>query len=90
MLIKVLECRPLDGARLSLKFSDGSAGTADLSKLLERDGAMVAPLRDADFFARVFLEAGAPTWPNGFDLAPWAQHSELKAAGALEGTAQRA
>ena len=29
---------------------------------------MIAPLRDEAYFARVFLELGAPTWPNGFDV----------------------
>ncbi|MEQ8405582.1 MAG: DUF2442 domain-containing protein [Oceanicaulis sp.] len=90
MLIKVLNCRPLDCAKLSLNFSDGSSGVVDLSDTLTREGAMVAPLRDPDYFKRVFLEAGGPTWPNGFDLAPWALHTELKAAGGLEPAAQRA
>ena len=35
---------------------------------------MIEPLRDLDYFKRCFLEFGAPTWPNGFDLAPdWLQ-----------------
>jgi hypothetical protein len=31
---------------------------------------MLVPLRDENYFARVFLEFGALTWPNGFDIAP--------------------
>ena len=31
---------------------------------------MVEPLRDPSYFARAFVEAGAPTWPDGFDLDP--------------------
>ena len=31
---------------------------------------MVQPLKDPAYFARVFLDLGAPTWPNGFDMAP--------------------
>jgi hypothetical protein len=31
---------------------------------------MVEPLRDPAYFARVFLEDGAPTWPNGLTLHP--------------------
>jgi hypothetical protein len=34
-------------------------------------------------FKRVFLEHGAPTWPNGFDVAPAWLHRELESAGAL-------
>jgi len=90
MLIKALTCTPLPRARLKLGFSDGTEGVVDLSALLESEGEMVAPLREPAYFDRVFLEAGAPTWPNGFDLAPWALHAELKAAGQLEAASQNA
>jgi hypothetical protein len=33
-------------------------------------GSMVEPLQKTDYFNRVFVEMGAPTWPNGFDLDP--------------------
>jgi hypothetical protein len=45
---------------------------------------MVLPLRDPAYFARVFLDMGVPTWPNGFDLAPNALHSEMKDLGLLK------
>lgn len=90
MLIKVLKCETLDDSRLSVAFNDGSRGVVDLAPLLARDGEMVKPLRDPTYFARVFLEAGAPTWPNGFDLAPWALHQDLNAAGRLEILSQQA
>ena len=41
------------------------------------------PLKDATFFARVFVELGALTWPNGFDLDPIALHDRMAAAGEL-------
>jgi hypothetical protein len=44
---------------------------------------MFEPLRDPTFFARVFLEDGAPTWPNGFDVAPGWLCREIEATGAL-------
>jgi hypothetical protein len=44
---------------------------------------MVEPLRDPAFFARVFLDDGILTWPNGFDLDAIALHQEMKMAGAL-------
>ena len=48
---------------------------------------MVEPLRDPAYFSRVFLEDGAPTWPNGYDMAPrWVQ-MELEAAGELRSDA---
>jgi hypothetical protein len=89
-MIKIASIEVLQGLRLKLVFSDGSRGTADLSSLVKRDGEMVQPLRDPAYFARVFLEAGAPTWPNGFDLAPWALHRDLDAAGLLDKSGQLA
>jgi hypothetical protein len=44
---------------------------------------MVAPLKDPEYFGRVFIEDGALTWPNGYDWDPIALHDEMKAAGLL-------
>ena len=44
---------------------------------------MVEPLRDVAYFKRVFLEFGAPTWPNGFDIAPEWLRREMEAASEL-------
>ena len=48
---------------------------------------MLEPLRNEIYFARVFLELGAPTWPNGFDIAPEWLRCEMAAAGELKGVA---
>jgi hypothetical protein len=83
-MIKVLEVNPAEYPILRLRFSDNSVGAIDLSPMIAKRTVMTAPLADPDYFARVFLEAGAPTWPNGFDLAPWALHADLEDAGALQ------
>jgi hypothetical protein len=44
---------------------------------------MVEPLKAPDYFARAFVEMGAPTWPNGFDLDPINLYMELRASGTL-------
>jgi hypothetical protein len=44
---------------------------------------MLAPLLDEAYFDRVFLEFGAPTWPNGFDIAPEWLRREMENAGEL-------
>ena len=31
---------------------------------------LIRPLKDPRYFRRVFLDAGAPTWPNGYDICP--------------------
>ena len=67
--------------RLWVWFSDGSEGVADLSRLMARSESMVAPLKDPAFFSRVFVEAGVPTWPNGYDYAPSALYAEMREAG---------
>ncbi|WBQ09173.1 DUF2442 domain-containing protein [Hyphomonadaceae bacterium ML37] len=89
-MIKLIHMKPTGPASLHLTFSDGQAGELDLSALIARPGAMVLPLRDPAYFARVFLEDGAPTWPNGFDLAPWALHRDMDAQGLLKPAGQAA
>jgi len=82
-MIDVVSVKPLGGYRLRVAFSDGSAGVHDFSATAARDGEMVRPLKDPAFFARVFVELGALTWPNGFDVDPIALHERMAAAGEL-------
>ena len=83
MLTKVTRLETLGGFRLRAHFSDGSCGEHDFSALVSRPGEMIAPLRDPAYFARVVLEDGAPTWPNGYDMAPEWLRREMEAAGEL-------
>jgi hypothetical protein len=82
-MIDVVSVKPMDGYRLRVAFSDGSVGVHDFSSTAARVGEMVRPLKDLKFFARVFVELGALTWPNGFDLDPIALHDRMAAAGEL-------
>jgi Protein of unknown function (DUF2442). len=86
-LIKVKKVEPLGGFRLRVAFSDGSVGEQDFAAVVAEGGPMLEPLRDPAYFARVFLEFGAPTWPNGYDLAPNALYAEMATAGLLQNTA---
>ena len=83
MLTKVMRLEKVGGFRLRVRFSDGSEGTHDFSEMVKVPGSMLEPLRDEIYFARVFLEFGAPTWPNGFDIAPEWLRREMEAAGEL-------
>src|SRR4051794_28225830 len=83
MLTKITRLEKLGGFRLRVRFTDGSAGEHDFAAMVRETGPMVEPLRDEAYFARVFLEFGAPTWPNGFDIAPQWLHREMSAAGEL-------
>ena len=82
-MIKVAKIKYLGGHRLRATFSDGMAGEYDFSAIVAEDGPMVEPLRDTGYFAREFLEYGAPTWPNGFDVAPGWLRCEIEATGGL-------
>ena len=83
MLAKVTRLEKLDGFKLRVSFNDGSGGVHDFTSLVREPGPMLEPLRDQAYFGRVFLEFGAPTWPNGFDIAPEWLHREMAAAGEL-------
>jgi hypothetical protein len=87
MLTKVTHIERLGGFRLRLRFNDESEGVHDFSGLVREPGSMLLPLRDEAYFARVFLEFGAPTWPNGFDIAPEWLKREMAAAQELNKTA---
>jgi hypothetical protein len=82
-MVDVLRLRPLEGARLWLRFTDGSEGVRDFSGLIAEGGPMVEPLKDPAYFARAFVEMGAPTWPNGFDLDPINLYMQMRDAGEL-------
>jgi hypothetical protein len=75
--------RPLPDHRLWVRFTDGSEGVRDLSDLIAQGGPMVEPQRSSEYFARVFVDMGAPTWPNGFDLDPMNLYMQMQHAGAL-------
>ena len=83
-LVKAVQVRALTDYRLDLRFSDGSSGVVDLRDFVFAGGTVVKPLQDAAFFARVFLEMGAPTWPNGCDIDPTAARMELAKEGRLQ------
>jgi mRNA-degrading endonuclease toxin of MazEF toxin-antitoxin module len=79
-MIDVVSVRPVGGFRLRIAFSDGSAGVHDFSSIAARTGEMVQPLKEPAFFARVFVELGALTSPNGYDIDPIALHDRMSAA----------
>jgi Protein of unknown function (DUF2442) len=78
----VRDVAALSGFRLRIEFLDGAIGVYDFSPHLTKfSGPMIEPLRDQSYFARVTVDSGAPTWPNGFDLCPDWLRREMEAAG---------
>ena len=82
-MIDVTSVRPVGEYKLEIEFSDGTVGVRDFAFVAEKTGAMAQPLKDPAYFARVFIEDGALTWPNGYDWDPIALHEEMKQAGEL-------
>ncbi len=82
-MIDVIGLKRLGDHRLEIIFSDGSYGVRDFADIVAREGVMVRPLKDPQYFARVFIEQGALTWPNGYDMDSIALHLEMKEAGIL-------
>jgi len=76
LLTRVTQLEKLGRFRLRVRFSDGGAGVGDFAAMVNEPGPMLDPLRDPTFFERVFLEFGALTWPNGFDIDPEALRLE--------------
>ena len=79
----VVEISAIHPFGLTVRFRDGASGVHDCSALVNETGPMVEPLRDPDYFARVFLDYGAPTWPNSFDMCPDWLRMKMERAGEL-------
>lgn len=82
-MIRVVEIERRGAHRLAVGFSDGAFGEHDFSSTVTEPGSLLEPLRDPVTFDRVFLEFGALSWPNGFDIAPEWLRREMAAAGSL-------
>ena len=70
-MIKVLTLEHSEeNFQLVLTFSNGARGRFDwVAYLSTRQGPLLDPLRQADYFRRCFVEAGAVCWPNGLELS---------------------
>jgi hypothetical protein len=74
----IVEVKPEANWSLWIRFADGVSGHVQLS-VEELTGAL-APLRDPEFFGRVFLDHGAVAWPGEIDLAPDAMYQAIQHA----------
>ena len=79
-MIKLTAVESKGDARLLLRFSDGMY---DFAQYLDANTEMTAPLRDPQFFAKHFIEAGALAWSNGFDLSGESLYRRLEESGSL-------
>ena len=79
-VVDVIEVETRGGHRLFVRFSNGAEGDRDFSGMIADGGPMVEPLGDPSYFARVFLDDGILTWPNGFDIDAIKLHADMAAA----------
>ena len=59
-------------------YRGGEVVEYDMKDVLMDSGTMIEPLKDKLFFAKVFLQSGVPTWPNGFDVCSEAIYRDGK------------
>lgn len=71
----IVEVVPEPDRCLFVRFKDGLSGRVRFRP--EELTGVLAPLREASFFNRVFLDQGAAAWPGGIDLAPDAMYRQV-------------
>lgn len=68
---EVVTLRVTDAHRLALRFRDGLVAELDFESVLEAaPGPLAKELSVPDAFARVTIDDGILTWPNGYDIDP--------------------
>lgn len=72
---------------LRVSFDDGLVRDVDLSDDLW--GPIFEPLKDADYFAKAFIDGNSVAWPNGADLDPLVLHGDAELARPPHRTEQR-
>jgi hypothetical protein len=48
--------------------ADGNVYGYNMEFVQKEDSEMIQPLKDENFFAKVFIEYGALAWPNGYEI----------------------
>jgi hypothetical protein len=70
MLHGVKKSKYLSEYKIELVFDDGSVKIIDLEGFLKTAKAMLAPLKDIEYFKKVKCDGTTIMWPNGVDLCP--------------------
>jgi hypothetical protein len=71
----IVEVLPEPDRCLFVRFRDGLSGRVHFRP--EELTGVLAPLREASFFNRVFIDQGAVAWPGDIDLAPDAMYRQV-------------
>ena len=74
---KIIKVEPRPDYKLYVEFEDGRKGIKDMSALVNK--GVFKDLKDPNIFKQVNIsKLGAPTWPNGIDLAPDSLYETLQ------------
>ena len=68
MIRKIIDVKAMDNFTLECEMENGEIYRYDMSFILTDNAPMIEPLKNIDFFKRVWLEYGALEWPNGFGI----------------------
>jgi len=71
----IVEVKPEPDCCLFVRFQDGLSGRVRFRP--EELTGVLAPLREPQFFNRVFIDQGAVAWPGNIDLAPDALYHQI-------------
>jgi hypothetical protein len=75
----VVEARVIEPGRFQVKFADGVEGTVRFAPSAYR--GVLAKLRDANEFNKLYINDYFVTWPGELDLAPDTMHRCIKESG---------
>jgi hypothetical protein len=73
----VVEVKPEAEWCLFVRFQDGLSGRVRFRP--DELTGVLSPLREAQFFNRVFIDQGAVAWPGDIDMAPDAMYRNVAA-----------
>lgn len=78
-IVDIIEVEVIENYKLALTFKNGQKGEVDIEKLIEFTG-IFEPLKDKDYFSRVFVNAdiGTICWENGADISPHFLYENMK------------
>ena len=68
ILHDIVAATPLDDYKIHVVFDNGEKGIFDCSRYLDKP--YWRPLRDKEFFRKVFVDYGTLVWPDDIDIGP--------------------
>lgn len=75
----VIDVKVVGPLTLTVKFQDGTFGKVIFKP--ESLYGVFEPLKDPNFFQKVFIDRDAVAWPGEVDVAPDAMYEEIKKHG---------